>query len=67
MNEWIVWTWTGARPGLRYDDLPPDLTPCGRGTGGCPATWIVFACTRHEGHTGRHAAGDGSRVVAVWP
>jgi hypothetical protein len=26
-----------------------------------------FWCTRLLGHTGRHAAGDGTRIVAVWP
>lgn len=27
----------------------------------------AFTCTRHFGHGGRHAAGTGSRIVAVWP
>ena len=48
--------------------LPPDLTP-----------WLTFdvphcgatnsrglICTRLLGHTGRHAAGDGQHIVAVW-
>lgn len=25
-----------------------------------------FECTRFAGHTGRHAAGTGARIVAVW-
>lgn len=26
----------------------------------------VYFCTRSEGHFGRHAAGDGGQVIAVW-
>jgi hypothetical protein len=45
--------------------LPPDLTgyqeqPCGQ-------LWRVWGCTRRAGHTGRHAAGTGREIVAVWP
>lgn len=52
--------------------LPPDLTPTGRRSDRC---WKVehatspqggFGCTRIAGHTGRHAAGDGRFVRAVW-
>lgn len=64
-----------------YDSLPIDLTPGGlperpacwrvetgilaeqRPTGGVLGSWL---CTRPVGHTGRHAAGDGSRLRAVW-
>lgn len=64
-----AWTWLDATE----DALPPDLTrttgrPCWAaarvataGEGG------VLICTRGRGHTGRHAAGDGTQIVAVWP
>lgn len=55
-------------------ELPPDLTPASSITGGCPQQWVrmdrpnvVWACTRPGGHTGRHAAGTGTHIVAVWP
>jgi hypothetical protein len=66
---------------LDYEGLPPDLTPGGvegrpacwrvetgikaeqRPTGGI---WKSWACTRPVGHTGRHAAGDGEKIRAVW-
>lgn len=53
--------------------LPPDLTPVGRWRDRC---WKIthahsphggFGCTRLAGHTGRHAAGDGEVIRAVWP
>ena len=61
------------RDWCRWDEdgpivLPPDLTP-----------WLTFdaphcgaknsrglICTRLRWHTGRHAAGDGDFIVAVW-
>lgn len=30
-------------------------------------TTSCYYCTRPAGHTGRHAAGDGDRIIAVWP
>jgi hypothetical protein len=55
----------------RKEDLPPDLTLVGIGFGrwdeGCTATREGYHCTRRYGHTGRHAAGTGVRIVAVWP
>ena len=60
--EWSRWDEGGPTA------LPPDLTP-----------WLPFGepacgaansrgliCTRLPGHTGRHAAGDGDFIVAVW-
>jgi hypothetical protein len=51
-------------------DWVPDLTiqlardrPCCKAREGRKG----FICTRLLGHTGRHAAGDGERIVAVWP
>jgi hypothetical protein len=47
--------------------LPPDLTPtlvafvCEVGR------WRGWYCSRARGHTGRHAAGNGTHIVAVWP
>lgn len=58
---------------LDLSTLPPDLTPRGRRPDRC---WRVehatsphggFGCTRLAGHTGRHAAGDGTVIRAVWP
>lgn len=28
--------------------------------------YAVASCTRRAAHTGRHAAGDGTSVIAVW-
>lgn len=65
------WDSIGMAPGL-YHTLPRDLTPSGRRPNRC---WRVthatspqggFGCTRLAGHTGRHAAGDGDRIRAVW-
>lgn len=44
----------------------PDLT--GEAVPGCPAADPSggFLCTRREGHSGRHAAGTGRSIVAVW-
>lgn len=45
--------------------LPPDLT--GDNPRICAAAnHGMFTCTRHRDHTGRHAAGDGDHIVAVW-
>lgn len=61
------WTWTpDGQAVLSYEQLPPDYTPdddlpqCGAWRNG-------YGCTRQPGHTGRHAAGTGERIVAVWP
>lgn len=53
----------------------PDLT-CGAWPAACgaraefrrPGAAVTFraVCTRRASHTGRHAAGHGGRVVAVW-
>lgn len=32
----------------------------------CLAVFPPYSCTRLEGHTGMHIAGDGLEVVAVW-
>ena len=59
-RDWIVGDY-----GLAYDEanLPPDITG---EQGDCPAIYELFLCTRPTGHTGRHAAGDGRFIVAVW-
>lgn len=53
--------------------LPPDFTKssynsvCGRQRIFYRNTDELFAvCTRMKYHTGRHAAGDGDYIVAVW-
>lgn len=63
------------------DDLRvPDLTPLNGANLGtrCANTRLltrhqvdlrqpmVLFCTRHKNHSGRHAAGDGEHVLAVW-
>lgn len=50
--------------------LPPDLTARLAGSF-CDAQkrdlhGLPWLCTRASGHTGRHAAGDGRFIVAVW-
>ncbi len=67
--------------GRAYEALPIDFTPGGlpgrpacwrvdtgigadeRETGGL---WNMWTCTRPVDHGGRHAAGDGYRIRAVW-
>ena len=63
VNEWSRWDEGGPT------SLPPDLTPrLLPGARHCRA-WHHphgLICTRLLGHTGRHAAGDGDFIVAVW-
>ena len=62
VNEWSRWDEGGPY------ELPPDLTPWRPGAGHCGA-WQHphgLICSRLPGHTGRHAAGDGEFIVAVW-
>lgn len=62
------WAATGE---WREELLPPDTTVrpinldtwCGAVA---PHTFSVLVCTRLPGHTGRHAAGTGWRIIAVW-
>lgn len=61
VNEWSRWDEGG--PTSPIPDLTPSahtMAPC------CGAGWRGLVCTRLPGHTGRHAAGDGSCIVAVW-
>lgn len=53
--------------GARVPDLTYGKRDC------CSAEWdwgwgsgLAWACTRRSGHTGRHAAGTGNIIVAVW-
>lgn len=70
--ESTFWTFDGDDPA----QLPPDLTgwhAWGKGIP-CPdrlyfrgeVRTTMYVCTRHTRHTGRHAAGDGAHVLAVW-
>ena len=60
-----AWTSAKARPAdLRA--LPPDLT-AGRLSESCAERRQGYTCTRRPLHTGRHAAGDGKHIRAVWP
>ena len=59
--EWSPWSEGG--PASPIPDLTPSahtMAPC------CGAGWRGLVCTRLRGHTGRHAAGDGQHIVAVW-
>ena len=60
--EWSRWDEGGPT------SLPPDLTPSLLlGARYCCADHPYgLRCTRLTGHTGRHAAGDGDFIVAVW-
>lgn len=51
-----------------YRRLPPDLTGWAQRNWrvDCPARRPGVWCTRPAGHTGRHAAGDGVKILAVW-
>lgn len=44
----------------------PDPTPWLEDENVCPAYNGTFFCTREEVHSGRHIAGDGIDVCAVW-
>jgi hypothetical protein len=48
--------------------VPDPLAGRGRGQHHepCGAQGEAFICTRRRGHTGRHAASNGSHIVAVW-
>jgi len=62
-RSWVSWELElSDREKMRT--LPPDLSPVG--TPICGAGTRV-TCTRPPGHTGRHAAGNGVYIVAVWP
>ena len=60
-REWSPWSEGG--PTAPIPDLTPSahtMAPC------CGAGWRGLVCTRLPWHTGRHAAGDGDFIVAVW-
>ena len=63
VNEW------SRRDGSGPANLPPDLTPrllpSARHCRAWHHQWGLI-CTRRAGHTGRHAAGDGNFIIAVW-
>jgi hypothetical protein len=60
------YTWTVHDSGVQRENLPPDLTLINSVV--CPGRHPVgYWCTRPEGHTGRHAAGNGTHILAVWP
>ena len=65
MNAAIEWS---PRDEGGPTSLPPDLTPSLMpGARHCCAEHPhSLICTRLPGHTGRHAAGDGDFIIAVW-
>lgn len=56
------WEWT---TGDDAKHLPTDLTPS-LNDDPCYAGFHGWGCTRVRGHTGRHAAGDSRKILAVW-
>ncbi|SIH92200.1 Uncharacterised protein [Mycobacteroides abscessus subsp. abscessus] len=34
--------------------------------GDCPAVFLIYFCTRDEGHDGSHMASMGAEVAAIW-
>jgi len=63
-RSWASWE-LGLSDGEKRRTLPPDLLAyVTRGLCGAGAR---VTCTRLPGHTGRHAAGNGVYIVAVWP
>jgi hypothetical protein len=66
-------TWTFAaerRRGVQRRSLPLDHTA--NPYPGCRAVYVgpeecPYFCTRQRGHSRRHAAGDGTHILAVWP
>lgn len=76
MKTLSEWDSIGCIPD-EYERLPVDLTPSGRPSrpvcwsgddyhNPLAGVWHAWVCTRPTGHTGRHAAGDGLRIRAVW-
>lgn len=61
--------WTRVEMGWDRGECPPDLTfslarPLDSVCQGTNPRGYV--CTRSADHTGRHAAGDGTYILAVW-
>jgi len=64
-RSWASWEF-GLSDGEKLRILPPDLLAYLNGGPICGATARV-TCTRLPSHTGRHAAGNGVYIIAVWP
>jgi hypothetical protein len=64
-QRWASWE-LGLSDGEKLRTLPPDLLAYLNGAPVCGAGTRVI-CTRLPGHMGRHAAGNGVYIVAVWP
>ena len=65
VNAAIEWSrWDEGGPTSLPPDLTPSLLPAARLC--CADHPHGLICTRLPGHTGRHAAGDGDFIVAVW-
>lgn len=60
------WVWSSGGD-TAYEDLPPDMMADDLDVRECFDLHGTLFCTRRHGHSGRHAAGDGERIVAVWP
>jgi hypothetical protein len=65
--------WDSIQLRMAVSMLPLDLTPGSwPGASSCwrsrasGSLWRNWGCTRLAGHAGRHAAGDGIRIRAVW-
>ena len=65
------WSWSSTDNAPR--DIPDLLPPRDRGQQTCEAVLLVtpgaaarYRCARRTGHRGRHAAGTGVWITAVW-
>lgn len=72
-RSWWVHNVTGEEFARIVHLLPPDLTcggweeDCGHVfTSNTSSKWTRWYCTRKFVHRGRHAAGDGAVILAVW-
>lgn len=63
----IPFSWTRVEMGWSKDQCPPDLTLVASGEKCARAHPWGYTCTRRMDHGGRHAAGAGVCIVAVWP
>lgn len=71
-RDQLLAEWNSAGSANRVR-LPPDLTNRSTGQCGILLRWTdsddrnrAWVCTRRTGHMGRHAAGDGHHIRAVW-
>jgi len=67
--RWLLYSEWAYIPGYhQYESLPIDWTPTAPNVDRCYLRHSegIHVCSRAIDHTGRHASGDGRRVLAVW-